>query len=271
MDKKNIVYLKPSELTPYFNNPRKNDDAVVKIAESIQSFGFQNPIIADKSRIIIAGHTRWKAALKLELKSVPVIITDLPEDKAKAYRIADNRMGEFAEWDWEALDAEIEDFDQELKDMFDFEFPDITIEDGLIDDDEVPEVTESICNSGDLWKLGNHRLLCGDATKKEDVEKLMDGDKINMVMTSPPYWVGKEYETQNSEKDIDDFVIDSLNALCDNVNIDFSRIIINTGTGMATRVGENKSRVILLLDKWINGLHEKDWYLRSIRHWIKGG
>ena len=116
--------LKPSDLKPYFNNPRKNEDAVIKVAESIQAFGFQNPIIADKNKVIIAGHTRWKAALKLNLKTVPVIITDLPEEKAKAYRLADNRLGEMAEWDWEKLEMELEDLDVEFKELLDFDIPD---------------------------------------------------------------------------------------------------------------------------------------------------
>ena len=119
-----IQQLKPSDLKPYFNNPRKNENAVIKIAESIQAFGFQNPIIADKNKIIIAGHTRWKAALKLNLKTVPVIITDLPEEKAKAYRLADNRLGEMAEWDWEKLERELDDLDIEFKELLDFDIPD---------------------------------------------------------------------------------------------------------------------------------------------------
>lgn len=117
-----ITYLSPSELIPYFNNPRKNDDAVVKVAESIQAFGFQNPIIADESKTIIAGHTRWKAALKLNMKTIPVIITDLPEEKAKAYRIADNRIGEFAEWDWQQLEIELADFNDEILELLNFDF-----------------------------------------------------------------------------------------------------------------------------------------------------
>jgi len=116
-----IQQIKTSDLMPYFNNPRKNDDAVIKVAESIKAFGFQNPIIADKDMTIIAGHTRWKAALKLDLETVPVIVSDMPEEKARAYRIADNRLGEFAEWDWEKLEVELDEIDYELKDLLDFE------------------------------------------------------------------------------------------------------------------------------------------------------
>jgi len=183
-----IQQLKPSDLKPYFNNPRKNEDAVIKVAESIKAFGFQNPIIADKNKVIIAGHTRWKAALKLNLKSIPVIVTDLPEEKAKAYRLADNRLGEMAEWDWEKLEMELEDLDVEFKELLDFDLPDWREpEEGKIEDDEIPEEVEPKCKPGDLWQLGRHRLLCGDATKQEDVERLIDKNHIDMAFCDPPY------------------------------------------------------------------------------------
>lgn len=191
-----IQNLKVSELEPYFNNPRKNDNAVLKMAESIQTFGFQNPIIADTKKVIIAGHTRWKAALKLNLKTVPVIITDLPEEKAKAYRIADNRIGEFADWDWKQLQIELDSMDEDIQKLLDFEIPaGFGITEGLIDDDDVPEVEEAICKFGDIWKLGKHRLLCGDATNTDEVEKLMDGQKADMMFIDPPY--GVDYNSKN--------------------------------------------------------------------------
>ena len=104
--------VKPSEITPYFNNPRKNDLAVEKVAESIKSFDFQQPILVDENMEIIAGHTRWKAALKLDLKEIPVVVSSgLTEKKKKAYRIADNKVSEAAEWDFEKLKLEIDDLD----------------------------------------------------------------------------------------------------------------------------------------------------------------
>lgn len=106
-----IEKLKTVDIKPYFRNPRKNDDAVEGVAESIQAFGFQNPIILDKDNVIIAGHTRWKAALKLDLKELPCIIADLPEEYVKAYRIADNKYGEKSEWDFALLKDEFEDLD----------------------------------------------------------------------------------------------------------------------------------------------------------------
>jgi len=116
-----IQQLKPSDLKPYFNNPRKNEDAVEKVAESIQAFGFKSPIIVDKNNVIIAGHTRLKAALKLGLEKIPVIVAkDLDEGKARAYRIADNRTSDFSYWDGEKLNRELEELDSELNfDWFD--------------------------------------------------------------------------------------------------------------------------------------------------------
>ena len=203
-----IQQLRPSEITPYYNNPRKNDEAAIKVAESIKAFGFRNPIIVDKDMVIIAGHTRWKASLKLNLETVPVIVAaDMDQEKVKAYRIADNRVGEFAEWDWQALEREMEDFSDEIIDLLDFDIPDTTEpQPGLIDDDEVPEVTESICKPGDLWKLGDHRLLCGDATNVDDVEKLMDGTKADMVFTDPPYGVDYDGGSKKREKLKDDHI-----------------------------------------------------------------
>ena len=165
-----IIKIKPSELKPYINNPRKNDEAIAKVASSIEEFGFKQPIVVDKNNTIIVGHTRWKAALKLDLKEVPVLIAeDLTKAQAKAYRIADNKTNEFAEWDFPLLDVELE----ELKEMdfdYDFGFEEGLFnaeKQGLIDDDEIPEEVEPICKTGDLWQLGEHRLLCGDATKKK--------------------------------------------------------------------------------------------------------
>ncbi len=195
--KHRLTYMHPSKIQPYYNNPRKNDAAVVKVAESIKAFGFQAPIIVDKDHVIVVGHTRWKAALKLNMKEVPVIVAeDLTPEKAKAYRIADNRASDFSEWDYELLSAELDDIDDEFKDWFDFEIPEILEPvEGLIEDDEIPEEVETRCKPGDLWQLGRHRLLCGDATNVDDVERLMDGGKVDSLVTDPPY--GVDYSSKN--------------------------------------------------------------------------
>ncbi len=185
------------DIIPYINNPRKNDEAVGKIASSIKNFGFKVPIIVDKDNEIIAGHTRLKAAKKLEMEEVPVIrAEDLNEAQVKAFRIADNKTGELAEWDFELLENELEelkleDFDLELT-GFDFDELDELFQDGEYieteeDDFEIEEPENLISKRGDVWLLGRHRLMCGDSTSINDVEKLMNGNKADMLFTDPPY------------------------------------------------------------------------------------
>ena len=207
-----LIELSIDEIIPYENNPRKNDNAVDKVAESIKEFGFKVPIIIDKDSIIIAGHTRYKAAKKLDIKKVPVIMAeDLTEEQVKAFRIMDNKSSEFASWDYEALLVEmeslkLEDYNLELTG---FDFNEI---EGIIDkynpkeieedsDFNIEEQLESIENpkskKGDIWLLGKHRLLCGDSTVREDVNKLMNGQKANMVFTDPPYNVAYEGATED--------------------------------------------------------------------------
>ena len=197
MSKLNIEYIKTGELIPYVNNPRNNENAVDVVAGSIKEFGFKNPIIIDKDNVIIAGHTRLLASRKLGLEEVPVIrAEDLTEQQVKAFRIADNKTTEFAEWDIEMLAAELEG----LEDMFTgFDANELTdlfgdkqeiVEDDFDVDGEASKIEEPASKQGDVWLLGRHRLMCGDATKKEDVERLMDGKKADMVFTDPPYGLG---------------------------------------------------------------------------------
>ncbi|HZK00929.1 MAG TPA: ParB N-terminal domain-containing protein, partial [Tissierellaceae bacterium] len=190
MNKLKIEYMNIEKLIPYINNPRLNDGAVDKVASSIKNFGFKNPIIIDKDNEIIAGHTRLKAARKLGLDEVPTIkVEDLTDNQIKAFRIADNKTSEFAEWDFGLLEIELEGLDDEftgfdIKELDDM-FPDDTevIEDEF--DGEPPE--NPISKRGDIWQLGRHRLMCGDSTSINDVEKLMNGNKADMVFTDPPY------------------------------------------------------------------------------------
>jgi DNA modification methylase len=195
MSKLQIEYIDVERLIPYVNNPRNNKNAVDKVAGSIKEFGFKNPVIVDKDMVIVAGHTRLLAARKLGLKDVPIIrVEDLTPEQVKAFRIADNKVAEFAEWDAEMLAIEFEelrlaDFDLELTG---FDLDDINalskedneiIEDEF--DEEPPEVL--ITKRGDIWLLGNHRLHCGDSTSEEDVKRLMDGSLAKMVFTDPPW------------------------------------------------------------------------------------
>jgi site-specific DNA-methyltransferase (adenine-specific) len=184
-----IVNKSIDDIKPYEKNPRKNDEAVKYVANSIKEFGFKVPIVIDKDGVIVAGHTRYKASKKLGLKEVPCIIADdLNEDQIKAFRLADNKVSELAEWDFPILNEELENLDI---DMEQFGFEDLEIEEEQeIIEDEVPEAPEEPkAKLGDIYQLGNHRLMCGDSTKEEDVAKLMNGVKADMVFTDPPYGV----------------------------------------------------------------------------------
>ena len=191
-----------NELSPYEQNPRINDAAVDAVATSIKEFGFRQPIVVDEEDVIIVGHTRWKAAQKLGLKKVPVhVATDLTPAQVKAYRLADNKSAEFAEWDMELLPIELADlqtmdFDLDLTGFSEDDLAKLLngdVSDGLTDPDDVPEPPdEAITQPGDLWLLGEHRLLCGDAGKADDVDRLLDGASIHLVNTDPPYNVKVE-------------------------------------------------------------------------------
>lgn len=186
-----IIETPIEQLKPYANNPRLNDNAVDAVAASIKEFGFKVPIVVDGENVIINGHTRLKAAHKLGLKQVPVIVADdLTPEQVKAFRLADNKTGELAEWDMDKLDIELGSIAE--IDMAEFGFDDIRI-DGIdeekeIIEDEVPEVQEEPkAKLGDIYQLGNHRLMCGDSTKAEDIDRLMDGANADMVLSDPPY------------------------------------------------------------------------------------
>lgn len=183
-----IVYKNVADLVPYEKNPRKiSDEAINAVAESIQTFGFKNPILIDKNNVIVAGHTRRLASIKLGLESVPcVVCDDLTPQEIKALRLADNKTNELADWDFAELDLELADLDDMDMERFGFDIPDFD-EPTEVVEDEIPEEVETRCKLGDIWKLGNHRLMCGDSTDKASVERLMDGAKIDMVFTDPPY------------------------------------------------------------------------------------
>lgn len=206
----NVQQVKIEKVKPYDKNPRKNKAAVDYVANSIKEFGFQQPIVVDKDMVVIAGHTRLKAAKKLKLKEVPVVIADnLTEEQVKAYRLADNKTAEKAEWDFDLLTDELlslQDLDFDMEQFgFDFDFGE---DEEAVEDDnweaDVPE--EPISKRGDIWVLGRHRLMCGDSTEAADVALLMDGNKADMLLTDPPYnvdYTGKasELETRKIKND----------------------------------------------------------------------
>lgn len=186
-----------ARVKPYEKNPRHNDEAVDAVAASIKEFGFRQPIVVDTDGVIVCGHTRYKAAIKLGLEKVPVhVAKDLTPAQIKAYRIADNRSAENAEWDYDLLPLEVADlqamdfdlgllgFDaDELAKMLASEETE-----GLTDQDATPAPpAEAKSKPGELYVLGRHLLLCGDATKPEDVNRLMEGATAQMCFTDPPW------------------------------------------------------------------------------------
>lgn len=184
-----IINIDINKLKPYKNNPRKNDEAVEYVANSIKEFGFKVPIIVDKDYEIIAGHTRLKAAKQLGLKEVPIIIADdLTEEQVKAFRLADNKASEIAEWDFDLLNNELSNILDIDMSNFGFDVFEEEEEQEIVEDDfEIELPKEPKAKLGDIYQLGNHRLMCGDSTKEEDVDKLINGAVIDLVVTDPPY------------------------------------------------------------------------------------
>jgi DNA modification methylase len=203
------IELRPiSKIRPYANNPRVNDGAVEAVAKSLREFGFRQPIVVDAEGVIICGHTRWKAAQKLGLEQVPVhVATDLTPEQIKAYRIADNKTNELADWDLELLPLELKDlqalnFDLDLLGFGQDELAKLLgndLQDGQCDPDDVPlPPDEAVTQPGDLWILGDHRLLCGDSSKPEDVDRLLDGQPVHLANMDPPYGVRVEPRSNNA-------------------------------------------------------------------------
>lgn len=204
---------KLSEIKPYPNNPRKNDQAVEAVAESIRQCGYVAPIIVDEDNVILAGHTRYKALKQLCYTEAEVVVkAGLSEEQKRKYRLLDNKTNELADWDFDLLADELDGLD----------FGDIQLDWG-VDDDEEKEVVEDDyevevpeepkAKPGQIYQLGRHRLMCGDSTKTEDVERLMDGEKAELTFTDPPYQLdtkgGGILKNANSMKQIKDNGVDS--------------------------------------------------------------
>jgi len=204
------VWVPRSSLHAWAQNPRKNDgEPVKKVMESIKRFGFASPIIARTNGEVIAGHTRLKAAEALGLDRVPVRYMDLDPAEAHLLALADNKLNEEAEWDASMLATVLSDFSFDDTALAGWDSDDLDkLADELganepkeVTEDEVPEPpVKPVTKSGDLWLLGEHRLLCGDSTKAEDVERLMAGAKAELCFTSPPYALGKSVALSNNKK-----------------------------------------------------------------------
>lgn len=182
------------EIKPYEKNPRKNEDSVKFVANSIKEFGFNVPIVIDADNVIVAGHTRWKAAKQLGLEKVPCIKKDdLTPAQIKAFRLADNKVGEFSQWDMELLGDELKDLG-DVFDMGDFGFFDPIEDDAPTGDDddfdpekEAENLANPVSQPGDIWLLGRHRLICGDSCDEETIKRLCGDNEIDLYLTDPPY------------------------------------------------------------------------------------
>lgn len=208
MDNSEFQYWAIEKFIPYENNPRKNDHAVEKISRAIKEFGFRVPILAKLDGTVVDGHLRLKAAKKLNLKELPVmVVDDLTEAEIKAFRISINKMADLAEWDEDLLRLEFEalkeeDYNleltgfsiEELCDILPDEEPEV-----FCDEDDCPAEPEGEPETklGDVWLLGEHRLMCGDSTSIDAVENLLNGNKADMVFTDPPYNTGMTSEGQS--------------------------------------------------------------------------
>ena len=214
-----IEQRKASDLIPYEQNPRMNDAAVAAVAKSIEAFGFRVPIIVDSDGVIVCGHTRRLAAVKLGLLKVPVhVATDLTPEQVRAYRIADNQTASIAEWDVEALSAELAELAK-----IDFDLDTLGFDKDALDEllanamppeppgpDVVPEPpADPISKTGDLWLMGEHRLLCGDCTNAKNIKAATDDTSLSLVATDPPYNVklayGDEYDDSMEEAEYEAF------------------------------------------------------------------
>lgn len=196
----NIVYKSPAELIPYRKNAKEHDKKQISnVAKSIKKYGFQQPIVVDKNMVIIVGHCRHLAALKLGLEEVPVVVADnLTDEQVKEFRLVDNKSNE-SDWIMEFLQEEIpllpglEDFE------FDWKLPRVEELDAVEDDyeGELPEVPKS--KLGDIYQLGRHRLMCGSSTDPEQVKELMGGMQADLLLTDPPYGVSYQKNGSASE------------------------------------------------------------------------
>jgi DNA modification methylase len=268
------------------------------LKESLKELGAGRSIVVDKSGNIIAGNKTFTQAQALgmnirviESKGDELVVVqrsdlDLNEAAGAARRLAylDNRVSELdLDWNAEQIAQDVQagmDFDGigflegELRLILEQAG---LLEQASVDPGEQTDRAEELrekwkVETGQVWILGEHRLACGDSANPQVLERLLKGEQAALTFTSPPYWVGKSYETQNSEAEIDAFIGQIALTLDRATRRDESRIVINTGTGFTTSFDKkSKRQVLLLIDKWSNALHSLGWNLRHVRHWLKDG
>jgi DNA modification methylase len=204
-----LIEMRPvASIRPYPNNPRKNENAIDAVASSIARFGFRQPLVLDRDGVIIVGHARYRAAVKLGMHAVPVhIAAELTPEQVRALRIADNRTADIATWDDALLAGELAALESLSIDASDLGFTDDELTrifappltEGEVDPDDIPAPPdEPVTKRGDVWQLGEHRLMCGDSASTTDVDTLLAGNKVQLIHTDPPYGVGVEPRSNNA-------------------------------------------------------------------------
>lgn len=218
---KEFKTMKLKDIVPYENNPRINEEAVAYVEESMKQCENIDPIEVDEDNVILSGHTRLIALKRLGYKDTEVlVVSGLTEEQKRKYRILANKTAEIAQWDFEKLEKELEGLDFDGFD-FGFDFPEEEEKEPEIIEDLVPEETEPIAKNGDIWILGRHKLLCGDCTKEANLDKLMEGEAADLLLTDPPYNVnyeggtGKKIENDNMESSkFQEFLYDAFRNAC---------------------------------------------------------
>ena len=230
------------------------------MANSIKEFGFNQPIVVDKKGIIIVGHGRYEAAKLLGLTDVPTIQVNLTEEQAKAYRLADNKLNE-SDWDMKLAVDELKELSKEMQELTGFDL-DLLIEPDE-KDDEIPENVPAQSKLGDIYILGNHRVLCGDSTKIEDMERLMDGKKADLVLTDPPYNVNYKGKTKDALTIENDKKTDG----------DFRQFLVDAFTSMDTFLKQGGVFYIWHADlegyNFRGACHDIGWIVRQCLIWNK--
>lgn len=272
MNKEQIVYKKTSELQLNARNPRKNDEAVDTVAKSIQEFGFKNPLIVDSAGTVWCGNTRLKAARKLGIEEVPCIVADdLTEEQIRKLALIDNKSSEIAEWDFELLKDELADLDM---DEFDLDWG---IDEALGIEKEVEEDNFDVDSAipdepkakyGDIYQLGEHRLMCGDSTKEEDVAKLMDGKLADLLFTDPPYNVSMESKSKEilksenySHIENDDLPLEEFEEFLGNVFVNANNSLKDNASYyvFSCQGGDNELMMMMMRQSGIKCRHQIIW------------
>lgn len=271
------------ELVPWEDNPRNNDQAVDEIANSIKRFGWTNPILARlEDNMVIAGHTRLKAAVALGMNRVPVRFLDVDPVQARLIAIADNKLGERADWNDELLSQVLSDFSDE--DLHGLGFDDDELDrllgedtDTFDVDEDTPEV-EDVVHSvlGEVYQLGQHRLMCGDCTDIEQVEILMNGHQADLYLTDPPYNIDLHYDNEIEDKHSKQRRKDGLSVMNDKMSFEqFNIFLESTFRNADTVMKSGCSYYIFHADNGDAGLsfrlsaHNIGWKIRKTLIWVK--